>query len=229
LQNSGLFFELGHLNEAEHWAHEALSLRGETAFNFQQLALVNTIKGKRKIANKCLAKLNKTLFYEDWIKECKGYLDNPRSLINNKKLRRTLSMRSRKDILAYPGIAQPDLRSILQSSMRNKMAFEYLVASALLNIDFKSLINNIKLLKPFNYDKIPQHYEEALLLFQTKNKIDLKELNISEYTVRRFKEFSQALTRYQGNKKITYEELKKNFSKTFWFYVWINSQLKRKG
>ncbi|MBC8181395.1 hypothetical protein H8E88_09740 [candidate division KSB1 bacterium] len=229
LQNSKLFFELGYINEAEHWAHEALSLRGETALNFQQLALVNTMKGKKKIAYNCLAKLNQTLFFEDWIEECKGYLYNPRSIVNDRKLRRILSMRSRQDILAYPGIAQPDLRSILKSSRRNKMAFEYLVASSLLKIDFKSLVNNIKLLKNFKYDKIPQHYEEALLLFQTKNKLDLKDLNISQYTFRRFNEFSQLLTRFQGNTKLTYEELEKNFGNTYWFYVWKNSKLKRKG
>ncbi len=229
LQNSKLFFELGYINEAEHWAHEALSLRGETAQNFQQLALVNTLKGKKKIAYNCLAKLNQTLFFEDWIEECKGYLYNPRSIVNDRKLRRILSMRSRQDILAYPGIAQPDLRSILKSSRRNKMAFEYLVASSLLKIDFKSLVNNMKLLKYLKYDKIPQHYEEALLLFQTKNKLDLKELDISQNTLNRFKGFSQLLTRFQGNTKLTFEELKKNFGNTYWFYVWRNSKLKRKG
>jgi hypothetical protein len=41
---SDLWFELGDVNEAEHWAHEAWTQKGETPAVLERLAQVNSIK-----------------------------------------------------------------------------------------------------------------------------------------------------------------------------------------
>jgi hypothetical protein len=40
LIRSDLYFDLGHYNEAKHWAHEAVSVKGETAWILQRLVVV---------------------------------------------------------------------------------------------------------------------------------------------------------------------------------------------
>ncbi len=74
LQHSDLFFDLGLINESEHWACEAIAAKGDTAWNLQRLVLVNLMTGKRDIAAKYLAMLHRTMWHRNWAEEYQKYL-----------------------------------------------------------------------------------------------------------------------------------------------------------
>ena len=62
LQRSDLYFEIGHINESEHLAFEALSLNENFPWTIQRLALIHILKHNEQAAKNCIALLEKTLF-----------------------------------------------------------------------------------------------------------------------------------------------------------------------
>jgi len=107
LQHSDLFFDLGLVNESEHWAHEAIAANGDTAWNLQRLALVNLLKGKRDIAAKYLGMLRKTMWHKKWAAEHQKYLSDGNDFLEHPKFRYLKSAMPESDFLVSP--AEPEL------------------------------------------------------------------------------------------------------------------------
>ena len=90
------------------------------------------------------------------------------------------------------------LEVLLASHPTNQMAFEYVMADYLLNLDLKAAVQHLRLLDNFNYTQIPRPYEEALLLFQELAgvKVELKGRTIHSETAERFREFKAAASEW---------------------------------
>jgi hypothetical protein len=224
LQNSDFYFDLGHINEAEHWAHESMSIRGETGWTLERLALVNIIKGEFDAANVFISKLNQSLLFRTKADQLRRLMNDSTSLSRNTNI---LFMRSRipqpgHDFISYSD--QPDitLEFILNGTPSNKMAFEYLMAFYLLSGNLGQFANEIGRLKDLDYTEIPTHYQEALLLYMAisgkRNIPSLKGYRIYSKTVERFKNFQDILKKFGGNKSLARNELYKNHRNTYWFY-----------
>ena len=56
------------------------------------------------------------------------------------------------------------LMALLMHNNRNRMAFEYLMAHYLLTGQLDKIAQNISALEHFGYERIPEHYAEAVLL-----------------------------------------------------------------
>ncbi|MBN2000234.1 hypothetical protein JW935_21975 [candidate division KSB1 bacterium] len=219
LQHSDVFFDLGLVNETEHWAYEAVSISGDTPWNLQQLALVNILKEQRSIAARFLGLLRKTMWHKSWAMEYfKCLSDSPD--FKPAELEYKKSIMPESDFLIPPNEPQQCLSYLLQNR-NNKMAFEYFMAYCLLSGDLDEIIKNIHLLNNFNYPQIPRHLEEVILVYiqlTGRKDIPLPGRQISPKTVQRFIEFNNILKKYNRNKKAAYNELKK-YNNTYWFYA----------
>ena len=107
LQHSDVFFDLGLVNESEHWAYEAIAAKGDTAWNLQRLVQVYLLEEERDIAAKYLRMLQRTICHKAWATEHQEYLSdsndfwaNPRS----QHLRKTMPV---SDFLVSP--TEPEL------------------------------------------------------------------------------------------------------------------------
>jgi len=221
---SDLFFELGYVNEAQHMAHEGLSQKGAKPRILQRLAITNLLKGEKSAAMMYLSKLSKTLFYKNWSKNIKQYVDNDSLLRKNPQLEHIHSLMTDFDFVAVPKRLDMDLKNLLLGK-KNKMAFEYLMAYSLLEGKLDSFIENIIRIRDFNYHFLPSHYEEALLIYMVitgKRKIDLPGYVLSLATVNRYKEFEKILSDHKGNKNAAQKDLQKNHGDTFWYYLMYN-------
>ncbi|MDZ7261587.1 MAG: DUF6057 family protein [candidate division KSB1 bacterium] len=228
LETSDLFFELGHVNEAQHWAHEALSTRGETPWNLQRLALINILKGDHQAAQSFLDVLSKTLFHRAWAQHYRRYLTNDSLLAADKQLQHIRSLMINSDFIASTDYPVADLVSLLKRNKQNKMAFEYMMAFYLLTHRLGNFVNNIGRLNDFNYPVIPRHYEEALLLYiMMTGRRDLN-IRISTDTMERFKDFNQILARHGEDEKAAREELWKTHGNSYWFYIRFINPITRK-
>ena len=230
LRNSDVWLDLGHVNEAQHWAHEALATAGNTPWNCQRLAEIYILKGNPAAAEKCLLLLDKTLFFRGWAKRNRKFNDmNPPAETGG----RFAEIRSRmvaEDFIVHTDFPERDLEYIVDQNPANQMAFEYLIAHYLLMGLPDRLADRIGNLKFLHYTRLPRHFEEALLLHQVLNK--MKPAGPGAYpfsrgTVLRFRDFQAALKRCQGRQDSGRSELKRPFGDTYWYYYLFENPMKR--
>ena len=224
LQNSCFYFDLGHVNEAEHWAHESMSIRGETGWTLEQLALVNIVKGEFDVAHVFISKLNQTLLFRRKANQLRQLWKDSTRLSSDFRI---LAMRShmpnpRYDFIYYSDYSDVALERILNNKPSHKMAFEYLMAFYLLSGNLAQFVGETARLKDLGYTDIPRHYQEALVLYiavsGNRSLTSLEGYKISAKTIARFKDFQDILKKFRGNKNLARNELYKNHGNTYWFY-----------
>ncbi len=224
LQNSDLYFDLGHINEAEHWGQEAKSIRGENGWILERMAWVNIVKGELDAANVFISKLNQSLLFRRKANQLRQLLNDSTRLSRDPNI---LAIRSRMpqpghDFIYYSDYLDITLERLFNNNPSNKMAFEYLMAFYLLSGNLSKFANEIVHLKDLGYTEIPRHYQEALLLYIAvsgkRNFPSLEEYKINMKTVARFKNFQDILKKFRGNKSLARNELSKYHGNTYWFY-----------
>jgi hypothetical protein len=219
LQHSDLFFDLGLINESEHWANEAIASNGETAWNLQRLALVNLLKDNRDIAAKYLARLRKTMWHKKWAAEHQKYLSDSNDFLAQAKYRHLKSVMPEFDFLVSPAEPELCLEELLKNT-KNKMAFEYLMAYCLLEGQIGRFVKNLQRFNDYDYPKIPRHFEEAILIYNQLTGgrgIALQDKEISEQTSRKFDDFNNIMSKHKKDKQAARSELIK-YRDTYWFY-----------
>jgi len=219
LQHSDLFFDLGLINESEHWAHEAIATNGDTAWNLQRLALVNLMKQKPVIAAKYLKMLHKTMWHKKWAEEYQKYLSEDKDFWAQPEFRYLKSVMPESDFLVSPAEPQLCLEELVKNT-KNKMAFEYFMAYCLLEGQIGRFARHLQRLKYFDYPGIPRHFEEAMLIYNqlaAGKGIALQGKTISEQTIRKFDDFNKIMAKHNKDKKAARKELTK-YRDTYWFY-----------
>lgn len=219
-QYSDIFFDLGLINEAQHWAHEALSVDGDTPKNLQRLAQVYLLKGEKEAAGKCLQLLKRTCWHKKWAREFeKNLTATPADWPEELK-----SLHSRmltNDFIITPTEPELCLEALLDSHPTNKTAFEYLMAYYLITGKVGRAIRYIKQIDIYQYAVLPRHIEEAILLYlsNTENPDpQITKLKCSLTTIQKFKQMVDILNQNNGDRNKALPQLRK-FSDTYWFYA----------
>ena len=112
------------------------------------------------------------------------------------------------------------LEELLRENGQNRMAFEYLMAYYLLARDLESFVKNLPRLDDFGYERLPKHYEEAVLLYMgiKKKNIDLGERGISRETLKEYNEINEFGRKYGKNQQLLFELLAPRYGRTYFFY-----------
>ncbi|MBN2506785.1 MAG: hypothetical protein JXQ71_08835 [Verrucomicrobia bacterium] len=218
---SETLLELGQVNLAEHFAHEALEYEGERPDLLRVLARVNILKDRPQAARVFLNVLGQVPFQREWARRRLQDLEaDPRGR-NDPELERIRSRMVTGDLTHHSVPTESVLRQLLHTNRRNRMAFEYLMAQYLVTAQVEKVADEIGRLADFGYADIPRHYEEALLLHQqsrTRTNALLPRLPIRPATVRRFQEFSAAVQRRVQNTAEGRRDLARDFGDTLWHH-----------
>jgi len=214
-----IYYHLGFVNEAYHWAFEANVANGNCPRLLKRLTMTSLINGDLKIAEKYLNLLKQTLFYRAWAKNYLKMLNEPELLLKDKEIREKRFFLMHDDFFAGDVISEFGLARLLQNNPYNRMAYEYLMAYLLLNKDLASFAENIKRLRDFGYKEIPVHYEEALLFLMgyTKKYIIPEGFFVRESTSQRFKNYVKAFIS-SDSPELKARTMKVDFGMTFWYY-----------
>jgi tetratricopeptide (TPR) repeat protein len=220
---SEVYYQLGMTLEAEHCTFEAMmgSPQEPTAQTLQRLIYTNISRRDSATADKYIRFFEHSLAYRSWAKQ----------------QRKNLKLAMADPSFTIPGTPEPSrcseffinyqypdhiLLKLLQGNPKNRMAFEYLMACNMLEMDFEQVKWCMDTyFKNFDYPAIPVHYEEALMVYQ-----HLKQSNddsnspypISRATRDRYNRYIQAYLASQGSKR-NFEQLQKQFGDTYWFYL----------
>ncbi len=212
--------EIGLVNEAEHYGHEALENEGNRPDLLRQLAQINVLKGRPQAARVFLNVLCEIPFEEDWSRSCLQRLDQDPTLRDDSQLSRIRPLMLTNDLGHDAMMTGPLLQHLLRANSHNRMAFEYLTVHHLLNLDLDHLLGQLSLLDELGYTDIPRHYEEAILLFQQiKNiHVELRGRKIRPETVERFQRFNEAVRDSSIASREDQSMLARDFGDTYWYY-----------
>jgi len=230
LQESDFCYDFGSINEARHWAYEALGTDGETSWILKRLITVNFVCGDLRAAERCLNVLDKTLFGNSWSRDFRKILENPSLAVNDETVNHGLSRLVQHDFVVSNDHPTSELDSLLKVNPKNKMVFEYRIARELLACRLAGLLKHLELFNNFGYRHIPRHVEEAIIgmvVLSKQHEIPPLFHYIRPQTLQRYQEFTQVLEKYGGNKKTAQPELWQRFGNTYWYYMFYYNPVAR--
>jgi hypothetical protein len=216
-----IFYHLGFINKAYDWAYDAMVATGYSPRLLKQLVLCSIINGNYLIAEKYLNVLGQSLFYRKWADHYRTLLQHPDQLVQDREIKEKRHMLIQNDFIVDTKNTINSLIQLLENHPDNKMAFEYYMASLLIDKNMTGFIASIQNLKNYGYKELPVHYEEALLEYMFFMEKDFlpEGFRIRESTSNRYNEFMQAYSTYSGDMNLAAQKLYKQYGATYWYYL----------
>lgn len=216
----GLRFELGLLNDAEQLAHETFEFYGSHPMTLKQLALIKIAKGQTEAARVFLSALGKDLIFGRWARDCLARLDSDPLLSDDERICRIRTFVVPTEPQELASVFNWQLQMLLQHNMKNRMAYEYLMADHLLHRQLEGLVLHINYLDSFGFADIPRHYQEALLVYsaETREQVDLGGRKISRDIRQRFAHFRYLAETHKTEPTSKLKVLLRDYSDTYYYY-----------
>jgi len=218
---SELLLELGQVNHAERWAHEALETRGERPGILRTLATVNQLLGRPQAAGVFLHRLERNPRQAAWARWRLAQLEADPAGDRDVRLQALRSVMVRSD---HPGAyvdTETLLRQALEANPHNRMAYEYLMAYYLLGSRLDQAIQLMSRREEVGLTRVPRPYEEAWLLHERLRKADAApsiNLPITSAARERFRVFEERSSRFRNDRLRLRTALEADQADTFWFY-----------
>lgn len=228
MDRAEMCLELGLVNVAEKIAYEFLGGADDSPFILKQLALINIVKGRIETPinrGVFLPDLSgsRNLIYAKEAKELLKLLESDPQLNRDKQIRHIRSVMMTSD---YPFGTYNEgdwLEELLRRNRYNRMAFEYLIPinrDYLLTRQLDKFIENLTRLDDFGYKSVPQHYQEAVVLYTgaMRKNVDLGGRKMSTETVRQYNELNKIGEQLSHNADVAWRGLAPRLGRTYYFY-----------
>ncbi len=221
MKNSRFFWELGLIGSAEKDAFEFMEIVGNSPLILEQLAKIKMVKGQIKTAKIFLRALSKDLILGHRGQEMLQRIEDDPELANDKTIQHIRSVACEKDNVHLRLDSDIFFHQLLDKNKNNKMAFEFMMAFYLLTGQTGKIVENIGYLNEMGYERLPQHYEEAIVIYMmgTGGKdMDLHGWKLRPETITQGAEFSRIYALNRHNIQNARDALVSNFEKSYFFY-----------
>jgi hypothetical protein len=218
---SELLFELGQVNYAEHWAHEALELKGERPELLLSLSKINRLLGRPQAGRNFLNRLEKNPFQSDTARLHLEEMDRDPLGTNNLELNSIRALMPANDNPSPYLPAESQLEQVLRANPKNRMAYEYLMIHHLLNRSLDDAVGLMRAMVELGYKTVPRHMEEAFLLYTREHKLKIDKimgLPIAAQTIQNYARYDQVLASLANRKDQLLIEMERQFPGTYWKY-----------
>jgi len=215
--------DLGFANETRHWATEA-----QMAFMRHPVVLKNLVisylaMGKNEAAVKYLHVLSGSRLHREWSEQIHGLIENNSS---RDDARVQAFIKNNPEVNFFCSTSDPTrkLLDFYNCNTNNRMAFEYLIASYLMQHEVGKVAGYLSQFTELGYSNLPRAVEEAMLIYATSPKADLNKVSgftASPETVRDFRELS-GLMAGKGERSVKMQKAAK-FKNTYWYYILFTS------
>lgn len=225
---SEIYYHLAYISEAYRWTFEGMVAKGPNPRSLKRLAVTSIINGDLGIAEKYLNVLNQSLFYKKWARYYLSYINNPGLISADKEITEKRHFRIHNDFISSMKDYDIRLQQLLENHSDNRMAFEYLMSSMLLEKNLRGFASNIYRLKELGYKSIPVHYEEAILVYMRYSKVNIipEGYAISKATQINFSEYVNMVSSFGDKRKLAANNMYRKYGKTFWYYLEFSNQRK---
>jgi hypothetical protein len=215
----GTYYHLGYNSEAYRWAYEAMVAKGHNPRCLRLLALSAMVDGNGELAKKFLNILSETLFYRKWAQHYLSLIDDPELLAADDEISSGRKLLIKADFINSNNFGGR-LTHLLREHPENRMAFEYLMASFLLDKNLDGFAANISRIKGLDYKTLPVLFEEALAAHMSYTGVNSipEGYTISMQTRERLEAYARAAYSSGPDNSRTAEKLYVRFGKTYWYY-----------
>jgi len=214
------YYTTGLINEARHLAYESMVAYGYRPESLKILIKTELINGNHRVALKYINDLKRTLHYRKPAGKYEKMIGKPDLVKADPELGAKIRLLPQQDFFIRPDDRE-NINLLFQSNPFNLKAFEYRIAWMLLEKDYRSAVNEIRMMKLLGYKTIPRHLEEAVVGYTNITKIvpELYGLNLRPQAEKDFYEYGSTYNLYSGKKEILEKEMKKAGGNTYWYYL----------
>ena len=228
VHTAALYYDLGFANEARHWATEAQMVLVRHPVVLKQLIISYLAIGQEEAAEKYLQVLSGSRLYRSWCDHVKTMIES-KQLDDDPDIRFFRMNNPSNDFFA--GTRDPHQKLMLFYSLNgnNDAAFEFLVASYLLQHNLGGVVALLPQFKAHGHETFPKAVEEALMIYLSRggsNSSALTDYAISKNTVEEFRDFNKLLANVDSKA----ERMKKasKYKNTYWYYLLFSSPYAKK-
>ncbi len=226
LKRGGYFYySLGMINEAQRWAYEYMVMKGNSPELLKLMIKTDLIKGKYDVAAKYISILEHSIFYRKDAAEFKKMLYNEKAIEEHPELGKKKRLDTKEDFFVLSDNPAFNLDMILLSDPSNIMGIEYKLADLMLRKDMQGIVDLLPVMEKAGYTRIPKNVEEAVVSFKLLKVGEMPVLNrlkINPETEQRFSRYYAIFQQNSTNKQQAQRALSKEFSNTYWYYVFFN-------
>ena len=218
LPSTQLFIDLSYMNEAIHWANEAVSQKEYSPQIIEQLIVSHIIDHNYNSAMLYINNLKKFPFFKKRAIQLEQMVKNDDPDETMLKIRKFIPY---ENFIVSRLLPNADLYFLLEDHPNNKMAYEYLMSFYLLNNDLTSFARYFVMGQQFNYGKIPRIYQEALTYYMYELNIEGKpipQIQIDNEVLADFSDYIVIQQEFEGSLVHAKPFLEK-FNKTYWYYL----------
>lgn len=218
-QNSELYYNLGIMSEAEHGAFESLVLcPGEHGSKMlRRLLHTNMLRKDDRGFEKYVRLFEKSPVYKRFAREQRIAYERYTQELHPVQPEGLPTAGAFPDFYINHAMPEYNLVMLLRADSTDRKAFEYLLASIMLQKDLPLLKRTMdRFYAPIGYTQLPRYLEEALVIYMHVHK-DMSVAHsypIHPDTIERFNCFLED----QSPESATKETLREKYQDTFWFY-----------
>ena len=226
LKRGGYFYyAIGMINEAQRWAYEYTVMEGYSPEALKMMIKTDLIKGKYEIAEKYISILEKSVFYRKEAREFRSLLFNNEAVKQHPELGAKLRLDTKADFFVQSDNPSNNLDLIIEADSTNIPAIEYKLAWLMVQKDMQGIVEMLSLMEKAGYSRIPKNVDEAVVTYKLLKVGEIPELSrlkINSQTEQRFQVYYSTFQQNQGNKQLAQRALARDFSDTYWYYVFFN-------
>jgi hypothetical protein len=216
---SDLYFDLGFMDESQHWAFEAETLIPNSPRILKRLVMINLVNRKYQVAGVFLNILGKNRLCREWVSKYEKYVADTTLAANDRVIAEKRRFTPKKPMVNAETIV--GLKLLLETDRDNRMAYDYLITYLILDSRLPEFIHYLKNYTHYNYKHLPTSWEEALALsiLKTRTFPDFyTEGIISQECMKRLSAFNKILQSYNNDLPSAKNALQRDFGETYWFY-----------
>ncbi len=212
-----IYFRLGLVNTAQHYAFEAMEALpnyAKSARVVRRLAETNLINGQYDVARKYLQMLQKTLFYRKWADQTLQLLGNEDAINEHPLYGYLRKVRLDEDFLFSDKEIDKMCGQLFMHNKNNTVAMQYLLMWPLLNRDIPTFMQYVQAVQT-NVNYNPRHIQEAICYAFGQQQQQPPQQLVSNMVAQQFLRFADAFNR-GGRQNPQQLEVFKN---TVWYYL----------
>jgi tetratricopeptide (TPR) repeat protein len=222
LISSDYYWDMGYIDEAQHWAYEALTARPYSKRALERIVLTNLVKGYYDGARKYLMILEDNMLSKNFVDKYMPYVNDTMLEVKDKMIQEKRAL-TPKNIEVSDNIVGK-FEDLLKYNPLNKKANEHMQMFYMLNHQLGNFMQYLEDYSKF-YNEYPEIFEQAIALYIVKTDFKLfKKYKISKKTQRIFIEYTKILRSYGNDKNRAKADLSQ-YSNTYFYYTMFNSPL----
>jgi len=226
-----IYLDLGALSLSIIWGTEATNVYGANPYVLKNLTKAYLAEGCIKESQKMLNLIDRTLFNKKWVQHYRKFIIDTTLINTDPELGRYRKNQAHAAIISKTAIDY-NLFLLTGKSNYNKMAYDYLMISAMLDNNMKDFAVGLSGLKFFGYTHIPRLYFEGFIYYSLISEecpIDIEEFTYDQTIINEFKAFQKDYLRLKGNPEEAKRYLFSRYGDTYWYYLKFPRPITKEG